>query len=119
MATPMTAAQIKAALTKWGVRFREYKDWETHNRGDRGTGWGPVNGLVWHHTGSDNTDQRELLYKGLSNLPGPLCHFGVAQAGTVWLAGWGRANHARFGDADLLTADLGRPAGRETVCQYA
>lgn len=111
MATPMTATQIKAALTKWGVRFREYKDWETHNRGDRGTGWGPVNGLVWHHTGSDSSDQRELLYKGLSNLPGPLCHFGVAQDGTVWLVGWGRANHAGLGDDDVLKAVIDESYG--------
>jgi hypothetical protein len=104
MATPMTATQIVAQLKKWNVRYKEYKDWSTHNRGNRGTGWGPVNGFVWHHTGSDGSDQRELLYKGLSNLPGPLSHFGIAQDGTVWLIGWGRANHAGLGDPDVLNA---------------
>lgn len=104
MATPMTPAQIKAQLTKFGVRYEEYKDWATHNRGDRGDGWGPVHGFLWHHTGSDSADQRELLYKGLSNLPGPLCQFGVKQDGTVVLIGWGRCNHAGLGDPDVFAA---------------
>lgn len=104
MATPMTATQIKDQLTKFGVRFKEYKDWATHNRGTRGDGWGPVHGLVWHHTGSDSSDQRELLYKGTSTLPGPLSQFGIAQDGTVWLIGWGRCNHAGLGDDDVFAA---------------
>jgi hypothetical protein len=54
-----------------------------------------------HHTGSDNPDQRALLYNGLSDLPGPLCHFGLAQTGVIHLIGWGRANHAGGGDPDV------------------
>ena len=105
MATPMTPAQIKAQLTKFGVRYEKYKSWETHNRDDEtGKAFGPVHGFVWHHTGSDSTDQRELLYKGLSNLPGPLCQFGVKQNGTVVLIGWGRCNHAGLGDPDVFNA---------------
>ncbi|MFD8618276.1 N-acetylmuramoyl-L-alanine amidase [Streptomyces sp. NPDC059513] len=100
----MTATQIKAALTKWGLNYKEYKDWSTHNRGSRGDGWGPVFGFMVHHTGSDSTDQRALLYNGISGLPGPLCHFGLAQDGTVHLVGWGRANHAGNGDPDVLKA---------------
>ncbi len=103
MATPMTPAQIKAQLKKWGVRYAEYKDWETHNRNHKGA-WGPVNGFMVHHTGSDSKDQRELLYGGVAGLPGPLCHFGLAQDGTVHLVGWGRANHAGLGDDDVLDA---------------
>src|SRR3546814_14951944 len=67
------------------------------------------------HTGSDNSDQRELLYGGLSNLPGPLCHLGVAQDGTVWLVGWGRANHAGLGDDDVLKRTDGRRVGKACV----
>src|SRR3546814_2259139 len=63
------------------------------------------------HTGSDNSDQRELVYGGLSNLPGPLWHFGVAQDGTVWLVGWGRANHAGLGDDDVLRAVIDESYG--------
>src|SRR5690606_11460424 len=48
--------------------------------------------------------QRALLYNGITGLPGPLSHFGLAQDGTVWLIGWGRANHAGLGDPDVLDA---------------
>ncbi|MFE9660305.1 peptidoglycan-binding protein [Streptomyces sp. NPDC005955] len=103
MATPMTAVQIVAQLKKFGIRFKEYKNWETHNRNHKGK-WGPVHGLMVHHTGSDSEDQRELLRSGYRALPGPLCHFGLAQDGVIHLIGWGRANHAGNGDDDVLDA---------------
>ncbi|MGI5196925.1 peptidoglycan-binding protein [Streptomyces sp. CA-288835] len=103
MATPMTPAQIKAQLKKFGVSFKEYKDWSTHNRNHKGS-WGPVHGLMVHHTGSDSKDQRQLLYAGTAALPGPLCQFGLSQDGTIHLVGWGRANHAGAGDDDVLHA---------------
>lgn len=103
MATPMTPAQVLAQLRKFGIPFTEYKDWKTHNRNHIGA-WGPVHGFMVHHTGSDAQDQRELLYRGVSGLPGPLCQFGLAQDGTVHLVGWGRANHAGAGDDDVLHA---------------
>ncbi|MGW3724842.1 N-acetylmuramoyl-L-alanine amidase [Streptomyces sp. NPDC000851] len=102
---PMTPTQLLAQLRKWGVKYAEYGDWRTHNR-DSATGktFGPVNGFMVHHTGSDSKDQRELLRKGVAGLPGPLSHFGLAQDGTVWLIGWGRCNHAGLGDPDVLRA---------------
>lgn len=103
MATPMTPAQVLAQLSKFGIPFKEYKDWKTHNRNHVGK-WGPVHGLMVHHTGSDAKDQRELLYKGVNGLPGPLCQFGLSQDGTIHLVGWGRANHAGAGDDDVLDA---------------
>jgi len=110
MATPMTPAQLLSQLKKWDVPYQEYKDWKTHNRNHKGA-WGPVNGFMVHHTGSDAKDQRALLYNGISGLPGPLCHFGIAQDGTVHLVGWGRANHAGMGDDDVLAAVIDeRPA---------
>jgi LysM repeat protein len=70
-----------------------------------------MHGFMVHHTGSDAKDQRSLLYNGISGLPGPLCHFGLAQDGTVHLIGWGRANHAGLGDDDVLDAVIDeRPA---------
>lgn len=103
MATPMTPAQVLSQLKKWNVPYQEYKSWKTHNRNHKGA-WGPVNGFMVHHTGSDAKDQRALLYNGTADLPGPLCHFGLAQDGTVHLIGWGRANHAGLGDDDVLDA---------------
>lgn len=99
----MTPDQILAQLIKWKIPFKEYRDWRTHNRNHKGP-WGPVNGFMWHHTGNDNPDQRELLYNGYDSLPGPLSQFGIEQNGIVWLIGWGRANHAGLGDDDVLDA---------------
>ncbi len=102
MATPMTADTIQAQLKKWGVNFEGYKNWSTHNRAGHGA-WGPVNGLVIHHTGSDGDDQRDYLYNGNSDLPGPLCHFHIDRTGKLWLIGWGRTNHAGGGDPAVLS----------------
>ncbi|MFC8099444.1 peptidoglycan-binding protein [Streptomyces sp. NPDC057363] len=99
----MTPAQILSQLKKFGIPFKEYKDWKNHNRNHKGK-WGPVHGLMVHHTGSNNKDQRALLYDGYSTLPGPLCHFGLDQDGTIHMIGWGRANHAGSGDDDVLDA---------------
>lgn len=103
MAKPMTPAQLLAQLRKWGVKYAEYRDWKTHNRNHKGP-FSDVNGFMVHHTGSDSTDQRALLYNGVAGLPGPLSQFGLAQDGTVHLIGWGRANHAGLGDPDVLAA---------------
>jgi hypothetical protein len=101
MSTPMTASQIQAQLKKWGINFEGYKNWETHNREGHGA-WGPVNGFVIHHTGSDGSDQRDYLYNGDSNLPGPLCQFHIDKTGKVWLIGNGRCNHAGGGDPNVF-----------------
>lgn len=105
MANPMTAAQIKTQLTKWGVKFKEVKGWATHNRNSKGA-WGGVNGFMWHHTGADvsngATYAAGFLSKGSTALPGPLCHFGIAEDGTAYLIGWGRTNHAGGGDPKVL-----------------
>jgi hypothetical protein len=97
----MTPAQICAQLEKWGIKYAAYKStWTSHNRNSKGA-WGPVNGFIWHHTGSDS-DVRDYLWNGDSNLPGPLCHFHIDAAGKVWLMGWGRTNHAGGGDPAVL-----------------
>lgn len=101
MAEPMSAGQIITQLKNWRIPFKEYKNWNTHNRNHKGP-WGGVNGFMIHHTGSDGTDQRELLYNGFSDLPGPLCHFGLDQKGVIHLIGWGRANHAGGGDPNVF-----------------
>lgn len=107
MATPMTASQIVAQLKKWGIKYKEVKSWETHNRAGHGA-WGGMNGFIWHHTGADLKGEDAAsyaggtLYNGISGLPGPLCHFGLAPDGTVYLVGWGRANHAGGGDPAVL-----------------
>lgn len=103
MATPMTAAELLLGLKKWGIPYKAYGSWHTHNRNHKGP-FGPVHGFMVHHTGSDNKDQRELLYNGLPDLPGPLSQYGLAQDGVVHLIGLGRCNHAGKGDPDVLEA---------------
>lgn len=103
MATPMTAAEVLLGLKKWNIPYKPYLDWATHNRNHMGP-FGPVNGFMIHHTGSDSSDQRSLLYDGRSDLPGPLSQYGIAQDGMVHLIGLGRANHAGKGDPDVLRA---------------
>ena len=106
MATPMTASQIVAQLKKWGVKYKEVSGWQTRNRNHVGA-WGGVNGFIWHHTGADTSNPAGYaagtLAKGFTGLPGPLCHFGLTPDGTVYLVGWGRANHAGGGDPAVLT----------------
>jgi hypothetical protein len=103
----MTASQAVAQLKKWRIKYVEIPGWATHNRNSKGA-WGGVNGFIWHHTGADvDVDDAKgyasgTLYRGLADLPGPLCHFSIGKDGTVYLVGWGRANHAGGGDPAVL-----------------
>lgn len=113
--TPLTPNQIRAALAKFGVQANYIPGWETRNRGDRGDGWGPVNGFVVHHTGDDAPDDLDLrvVRDGRSDLPGPLAQFGLRDNGVVDVIGCGRANHAGTGDSKIL--DLIRSEGYDFV----
>ncbi|MEU2179728.1 peptidoglycan-binding protein [Streptomyces thermolilacinus] len=104
MATPFTPDRLAAILRAEGVRVIEYGKWRTHNRNHRGT-FGPINGVMIHHTVSSGTDHSvRLCYDGYAALPGPLCHGVIAKNGDVYLISAGRANHAGAGDAGVLAA---------------
>lgn len=105
MASPMSADETVRALTRWGVPFQEVDGWRTRNRNHKGP-WGPVHGLIVHHTGDDADDEvdLEVVVRGRSGLPGPLSQFGCDDEGTIWLVGCGRANHAGGGDPRVLRA---------------
>lgn len=106
MSTPLTASAIVRGLRAWGLSYRGVGTWQTHNRNHKGP-WGPVNGVMVHHTGSNTSAPaayaRNILYSGYSGLPGPLCQFGVDDAGLVYLTGNGRSNHAGRGDGRTLS----------------
>lgn len=108
MAEPMTATQLVDQLKRWGVRYVEIPGWATHKRDPQHGAWGPVNGFIWHHTGATITAANAkayaagVLYQGRPDLPGPLCQLSVGLDGTVYLVGWGRANHAGGGDPAVL-----------------
>ncbi|NUL09060.1 peptidoglycan recognition protein family protein [Streptomyces lunaelactis] len=104
MATPMTADRLVAALRAEGLTVVEVDGWRTNNRNHKGP-WGPVHGVMIHHTVTSGTASSvALCYGGHSNLPGPLCHGVIAKDGVVYLVGNGRANHAGLGDPDVLQA---------------
>lgn len=104
MATPLTADQLVRALRAEGVKVFEVDGWRTHNRNHVGS-WGPMNGVMIHHTVSTGTaNSVKMCYDGYEGLPGPLCQGVIAKDGTVYLIGNGRANHAGGGDPNVLQA---------------
>ncbi|MGD9485020.1 peptidoglycan-binding protein [Streptomyces sp. TRM70308] len=104
MATPLTADAFLAALRREGVAVVERGDWRNHNR-DHIADFGPVNGVMVHHTATTGTEESVRLCRdGWPELPGPLCQGVVDKLGGVHLIGHGRANHAGLGDPDVLAA---------------
>lgn len=104
MANPLSAAALVSALRAEGVAVVEHAGWRTNNRNHKGS-WGPVNGVIIHHTVTTGTSSTvSMCFNGRSDLPGPLCHGVIAKDGTVHLVGNGRANHAGTGDPDVLAA---------------
>lgn len=103
MATPLTADQLLARLKAEGLTVHEHTSWRTHNR-DTATGktFGPVIGVLIHHTAGH--DDKEVCYKGRSDLPGPLCHSWLGKTAGLWMIGNGRTNHAGLVDLDVLNA---------------
>ena len=116
MSNPLSADALVAALKAEGVTVVEHTGWRTNNRNHKGS-WGPVNGVIIHHTvTTGTTNSVELCFNGHSALPGPLCHGVIAKDGTVYLVGNGRANHAGSGDGDVhqaVAAEKTLPAPNE------
>ncbi|MER5780222.1 N-acetylmuramoyl-L-alanine amidase [Streptomyces mobaraensis] len=110
MATPLTPDRLVEALRAEGVHVVERPGWRTHNRNHKGA-WGPVNGVIVHHTVTSGTDASvSICENGYSELPGPLCHGVIDKDGTVYLIANGRANHAGRGDGDVLRAVIAETA---------
>jgi hypothetical protein len=105
MAKPMTPAQIRAAMIKWKVPYREYSGWASRGRDPEHGPFGPVNGIVIHHTGSDGQSDSYLKFlavDGRGDLPAPLCNVSTDMDGDLWLIAQGRANHAGSGSSTVL-----------------
>lgn len=107
MATPVGAKTFYGDL-KLCAKTKTYSGWETHNRGDRGDGWGPVHGILVHDTVTKSTQGAvDMCRAGITQangdvLPGPLYQIVVDKQGVCHLIGWGRANHAGTGDPAVL-----------------
>jgi hypothetical protein len=106
MARPMTAAEWRTAMNKWGVQWREYPNWATRTRpGD----FTDIRGVVIHHTGSDIQSDNYLKWlftvgRASEGIPAPLCHVSTDMDGDVWVGAIGRANHAGKGSSSTLNA---------------
>jgi N-acetylmuramoyl-L-alanine amidase-like protein/putative peptidoglycan binding protein len=101
MATPLSAEKFIKALRAEGVSVRQVRSWRNHNRNGKGA-WGPMNGVMIHHTAGLGVGMIDYCYNGSDELPGPLCHGVIDKEGVVHLVGCGRANHAGGGDPDVL-----------------
>lgn len=86
-----------AILRSYGLKVVPVPGWKRRGRPESTGGFDPV-GVLCHHTataiGTLLTVVLRLLIRGRSDLPGPLCHFGLSRKGTVYLIAAGRANHA-------------------------
>lgn len=104
MATPLSATQILQIFRHVGVSYVTRPKWSTHTRTSAERPWGPVHGVMIHHTGPYKSESQmlELLWNGYTGLPGPLCMAGITKAGDVHLTGYGRCNHAGKGDPLVL-----------------
>lgn len=108
MSKPMTYERFVEVLRDAGVKVVEVptggRSPRFHNRNRIGP-WGPVHGVMIHHTVTQGTDRTvEICRKGYVGLPGPLCHGVIAKDGTVYVVGYGRCNHAGKGDRDVFNA---------------
>jgi hypothetical protein len=108
MSKPLTYSRFVKTLRDAGLKVVEVKtngkSPEHHNRNHKGA-WGPVHGIVVHHTVTQGTAHTvEICRAGYEGLPGPLCHGVIAKDGTVYVVGYGRTNHAGPGDPDVLNA---------------
>ena len=101
MSRPMTAAEWRAAFTKWHVDIHYWPNWDdTRGRGFSSSG---VHFSVVHHTGSDGGDSdaynRFLFNIGRPDVPPPLCNTAVDADGDGHIGCIGRANHAGDGSS--------------------
>jgi hypothetical protein len=104
----MTAAETRAAMTKWKVPVKYYAGWESRGR----RAFGDVHGIVIHHTGSDSQsdDYLDFLFKvgrPGEGIPAPLCNVSTDMDGDVWIGAALVANHAGAGSQATMNHVIG------------
>lgn len=114
MSNPMPYGTFLEILRAKGLKvIEEYtggRSPQYHNRDHKGP-WGPVNGVMIHHTVTQGHDSTVSICRtGHSTLPGPLCHGVICKRGEIHIVGYGRANHAGLGDDDVLRAVVNETA---------
>lgn len=87
--------ELADALRAAGLRVAEVDGWRT-----RGSSTFTPRVVIAHHTAgaaTGNMPSLNILVKGRSDLPGPLCQVGLGRDGTAYVVAAGRANHAGSG----------------------
>jgi len=103
MAAPLSDDRLLKALRDEGVDVVEHSGWRTRTRPASTGAFGPINGVMIHHTVTSGTSGSvDLCIRGHSSLPGPLCHLVISKDGQAHLISNGRANHAGRGDSGVL-----------------
>ena len=86
-----------AILRSYGLKVVVIPGWRLRGRPASTGNLNPV-GVLCHHTATSIRSLLaavlKLLIGGRSDLPGPLCNFGLGRDGTVYVIASGRANHA-------------------------
>lgn len=97
MAYTFLPADLPKRLRDAGLKVVEIDGWQKRGRPASTGSFDPV-GVLAHHTATGPSVSVDavlrLLVQGRSDLPGPLCHFGLGRDGTVYIVAAGRANHA-------------------------
>lgn len=90
----MNAIWLAEVLTTAGCKIDELAGWQA--RGRPGA-FGPVKGVLCHHTAGSKVGNAPSLWtitSGRPDLPGPLSHLHLARDGTFTVIAAGRCNHA-------------------------
>lgn len=90
----MNATWLAQALRSAGCKVTELAGWQTRGRPGE---FGPVRGILCHHTAgvrTGNSPSLRLIVDGRPDLPGPLSHLHLARDGTFTVVAAGRCNHA-------------------------
>src|SRR5258705_13733416 len=104
MADPIPGATLVRLFKGEGLIVKTpHADWMTHER-DKATGkpFGPVHGVMIHHTASHNS--YNFVYSGSTALPGPLAHAYLDKLGEVGVGSHRGPNHGGGREPDRPTA---------------
>lgn len=94
---------LPEALQGAGLKVSLVPGWETRGQDSLGR----ILGVICHYTATPDATRNmptlDLLIRGRTDLPGPLCQLGLGRDGTFYVVASGRANHAGRGEWNGIT----------------